>query len=259
MIHPGHDGHPAEPVVISTEGLESPHGRAFLSALVQLLESCCTVRTHPDREAERAVPHAPSECPDVVLVTGRGDGGHCMLRILPGPQDSPVGAPTEITVLDPSDPDAPLHAAQALAQLPALAAVRGLEKLSVSPPLHYVSLAAYPDPEAAFHEFHGRSSHRVWLDSSNAATDPVTGRNRYSIMADDAGSRGLRARHANGVTTVESKLVVTRIPGPFFSWLERNWSQRPSTGPGGSPPGWGSRSAGWVTWDTSSSGSVAGV
>jgi anthranilate synthase component 1/para-aminobenzoate synthetase len=75
--------------------------------------------------------------------------------------------------LDPSHPEAPLHAAEALAQLPALAAVQGLRQLGASPALHRVSLAAYPDPEAAFHEFYGLSSHRVWLDSSNAATDPV--------------------------------------------------------------------------------------
>lgn len=41
-----------------------------------------------------------------------------MLRILPGPQNSPSGAPAEITVLDPSHPEAPLHAAEALVQLP---------------------------------------------------------------------------------------------------------------------------------------------
>jgi hypothetical protein len=124
-----------------------------------------------------------------------------MLRVLPGPQDSPFGAPAEIAVLDPSHPEAPLHAAEALAQLPALAAVQGLRQLAASLALHCVSLAAYPDPEAAFHEFYGLSSHRVWLDSSNTATDPVAGRNRPSIMTDDSGSRGMRAHHANGVTT----------------------------------------------------------
>ncbi|WP_183164362.1 aminodeoxychorismate synthase component I [Arthrobacter oryzae] len=229
-----------EPVVVSTEGVESLEGRAFVSALVQVLNSFCTARTHTDRD----VLHAPGECPDVVFVTGRGNAGHCMLRILPGPEDSPFGAPAEITVLDPSHPEAPLHAAEALAQLPALAAVRGFGQLSASPSLHCVSLAAYPDPEAAFHEFYGLSSHRVWLDSSNAATDPVAGRNRYSIMADDSGSRGMRAQHANGVTTVESKLVVAQIPGPFFSWLERNWSSNQAPEPG-LPPGLGF-ALGWL-------------
>jgi para-aminobenzoate synthetase len=240
MIHRGHNCHPAEPVVVSIEGVEAPEKRAFVSALVQVMNSFCTARTHTDRD----VLHVPGECPDVVFVTGPGNAGHCMLRVLPGPQDSPFGAPAEIAVLDPSHPEAPLHAAEALAQLPALAAVQGLRQLSASPALHCVSLADYPDPEAAFHEFYGLSSHRVWLDSSNAATDPVAGRNRYSIMADDSGSRGMRAQHANGVTTLESKLVVARIPGPFFSWLDRNWSSNQATDPA-LPPGLGF-ALGWL-------------
>ncbi|RJT83277.1 aminodeoxychorismate synthase component I [Arthrobacter cheniae] len=231
MIHPGHTCNPVEPVVVSVEHMETREGQAFVSMLVQVLNSVCTARTHTDWDADRDLPHAPGECPDVVLITGRGTSGHCMLRVLPGPQDSRFGAPTEISVLDLSHPEAPLHAADALAQLPALAAVRGFGQLSAPPSLSRVSLEAYPDPEAVFHEFYGLSSHRVWLDSSNSATDPVAGRNRYSIMADDSGTRGMRAQHANGVTTVESKLVVTRISGPFFSWLERNWYSNPAPDP----------------------------
>ncbi len=72
-------------------------------------------------------------------------------------------------------PEAPVHAAEALAQLPALAAVRGLRTLPAAPALHCVPLAADPDPdrdsEAAFHELYGLSSHRIWLDSPNAAMD----------------------------------------------------------------------------------------
>jgi anthranilate synthase component 1/para-aminobenzoate synthetase len=70
---------------------------------------------------------------------------------------------------------------------------------------------------------YGQSSHRVWLDSSNPAVDVMGERNRFSIMADDSGSRGMRARHENGVTIVESDLINTRISGPFFTWLDRNW------------------------------------
>lgn len=33
----------------------------------------------------------------------------------------------------------------------------------------------------------------------------------------------------NGVTTVESRLVSTRISGPFFSWLDRSWCSGPAT------------------------------
>ena len=225
MIHRGHNCHPAEPFVVSIEGVDTPEGRAFVSALMQVMNSFCTARMQTDRD----VLHAPGGCPDVVFVTGQGNAGHCMLRISPGPQDSPFRDAAEIAVLDPSHPEAPLHAAEALAQLPAFATVQGLRQLSASPALHCVSLADYPDPEAAFHEFYGLSSHRVWLDSSNAATDPVAGRNRYSIMADDSGSRGMRAQHVNGVTTVESRLVTTRIPGPFFSWLDRNWCSGQAT------------------------------
>ena len=39
MIHRGHNCHPAEPVVVSIEGVEAPEGRAFVSALVQVMNS----------------------------------------------------------------------------------------------------------------------------------------------------------------------------------------------------------------------------
>lgn len=65
MIHRGHNCHPAEPVVVSIEGVETPERRAFVSALVQ------------------------------------GNSRHCMLRIFPGPQDSPSGDAAKIAVLDP--------------------------------------------------------------------------------------------------------------------------------------------------------------
>jgi hypothetical protein len=55
-------------------------------------------------------------------------------------------------------------------------------------------------------------------------------------MADDSGSRGMRAQHVNGVTTVESRLVTTRIPGAFFSWLDRNWCSSQARDPA-LPPG----------------------
>lgn len=67
----------------------------------------------------------------------------------------------------------------------------------------------------------------------------MAGRNRYSIMADDSGPRGMRAQHLNGVTLLESKLVTARFPGPFFSWLDRNWDSTKAPIPG-LPPGWGS-------------------
>ena len=59
MIHRGLSCHPAEPVVVAVEGIEVPERRAFVSALVQVMNSFCTVRTQTDRD----VPHAPGECP----------------------------------------------------------------------------------------------------------------------------------------------------------------------------------------------------
>jgi anthranilate synthase component 1/para-aminobenzoate synthetase len=81
----------------------------------------------------------------------------------------------------------------------------------------------HPDPEAVFGELFGQSSHCVWLDSSNAASDARANRSRYSIMADDGGSHGRRARHLRGMTVMESELLSLRVPGPFFAWLDRNW------------------------------------
>ncbi|SDP84615.1 para-aminobenzoate synthetase [Arthrobacter sp. ok909] len=241
MIHGRPSCQHLESVVVAVEGGDTPEGRAFVAALERVLSSFCTVRIQTDLD----LLHGPGECPEVILVTSRGETRNCLLRILAGPKNNgPAGAPPEITVLDPSHPEAPLHAAEALAQLPALAAVRGLRSLPAAPALHCVPLAEYPDPEAAFHEFYGLSSHRVWLDSSNAATDPVAGRNRYSIMADDSGSRGMRAQHLNGVTIMESKLVTARFRGPFFSWLDRNWDSRQAPVPG-LPPGLGF-ALGWL-------------
>lgn len=97
MIHRGHNCHPAEPVVVSIEGVETPERRAFVSALVQVMNSFCTARMQTDRD----VLHAPAGCPDVVLETGQGNSRHCMLRIFPGPQDSPSGDAAKIAVLDP--------------------------------------------------------------------------------------------------------------------------------------------------------------
>ncbi len=232
MIHGRHTCQPLEPVFVTVEGVDTPEGRTFVSALERVLSSFCTARTQTDRD----VLHARGKCPEVVLVTSRGDTGNCLLRILAWPNSDRVGVAAEITVLDPSHPESPLHAAEALARLPSLAALRGLRKLPAAPTLQCVPLAEYPDPEAAFHELYGLSSHRVWLDSSNAATDPDAGRNRYSIMADDSGSRGMRAQHLNGVTVMESKLVTARFPGPFFSWLDRNWDSSQAPIPG-LPPG----------------------
>lgn len=48
MIHRGHNCHPAEPVVVSIEGVDAPEGLAFVSALVRLMNSFCAVRVQAD-------------------------------------------------------------------------------------------------------------------------------------------------------------------------------------------------------------------
>ena len=81
MIHGRPTCQHLESVVVAVEGMDTPEGLAFVSALERVLSSFCTVRTQTDRD----VLHAPGECPEVVLVTSRGDTRNCLLRILAGP------------------------------------------------------------------------------------------------------------------------------------------------------------------------------
>lgn len=219
MIRGGHNCYPVEPVVVSVDGADAPERQAFVTALRKALGYSYLVRTVDGHDEL----HVPGECPDIVFGSGPAEGPHPTLQILLGINGGRAAAGTQITVLDPLHPDAALRTAEAMASLPALDAVGGLGRSPVTPRLQCVELSKYPDPEAAFQELYGLSSHRVWLDSSNPATDAVEGRNRFSIMADDSGSRGMRARHENGVTTVESDLITSRVPGPFFTWLDRTW------------------------------------
>ncbi|MFJ6280840.1 aminodeoxychorismate synthase component I [Arthrobacter subterraneus] len=243
MIHNGHNCDPVEPVVVSVHGADTPEGQAFVTALRKSLDYSYRVRTLEDHTGV----HALGECPDVVfefpaLATNR----HPALQILLGTDRATVDrvADAEITVLDPLHPDAPLRTAEAMASLSTLDAIGGLGTPLPAPDLQHVELLDYPDPETVFQELYGLSSHRVWLDSSNSAGDAVGGRNRFSIMADDSGRHGMRARHENGVTTVESTLIVTRERGPFFAWLDRIWGSPPAQTPD-LPPGLGF-ALGWL-------------
>lgn len=78
------------------------------------------------------------------------------------------------------------------------------------------------DTLGLFNRLFGRSRHAVWLDSSDAAA--LSGRNRFSIMADDGGASGQLALHSNGLTRLLINDVEVRLSGPFFSWLDRQWS-----------------------------------
>ncbi|WP_309123713.1 aminodeoxychorismate synthase component I [Arthrobacter sp.] len=246
MIHSGHNCDPVEPVVVSVHGADTPEGHAFVTALRKALDYSYRVRTLENHTGV----HALGECPDIVFESPAPvEGRHPALQILLGtdraaPVD--VGADADITVVDPLHPDAPLRTAEAMASLPTLAAIGGLGTPLPAPGLQHVELLDYPDPEAVFQELYGQSGHRVWLDSSNrAAADAVEGRNRFSIMADDSGRHGMRAHHENGVTTVESNLIVTRVRGPFFAWLDRIWGRTRAARTPELPPGLGF-ALGWL-------------
>ena len=212
----------------------------FVSALERVLSSFCTVRTQTDPDEL----HAPGECPEVVLVTSQGDTQNCLLRILAGPKNGRVGVPVEITVLDPCILKHPFT-------LP-----RPWRSFPLSPQFAVSGRCLPPRPSTVCRlrrtrirkqpstSFFGLSSHRVWLDSSNAAMDPVAGRNRYSIMADDSGSRGMRAQHLNGVTTMESKLVDSKVSGSLLQLADRNWDSSQAPVPT-LPPGLGF-ALGWL-------------
>lgn len=233
MIRGGHKCDPVEPVVVSVHGADAPDGQAFITALKKALGYSYMVRTLDDHTGA----HAFGECPDIVFEpsappTGRRRELRILLGIGGGATAADADADAEITVLDPLHSDAPLRTAEVLASLPNLRSIGGLGTRQPPLDLQCVELSEYPDPEAVFEELYGLSSHRVWLDSSNPATDAVGGRNRFSIMADDSGRHGMRARHENGVTTVESDLTATRIHGPFFTWLDRVWGSATGQAPG---------------------------
>lgn len=121
----------------------------------------------------------------------------------------------------------------------ALAAVRGFRKVSRAPLCIASGLSG---SERHLPRVLQTAQPRVRLDSSNESTDPVAGHNRYSIMADDSGNRGMRAQHVNGMTTEESKLVISRIPIPSSAgWTGTGTAARQRSR---SSPGLGPRPAG---------------
>ncbi|MFE4545670.1 aminodeoxychorismate synthase component I [Arthrobacter sp. NPDC056727] len=133
----------------------------------------------------------------------------------------------------------------ALSELPALHGSLGSSEYSKDEDAilvrhHY----AKPDPEYIFDQLFGSSSNAVWLDASDAGTPEAGPRSRFSIMADDAGSRGRRMSHHNGLTEVvfgpgTATPATARLHQPFFQWLGSVWGQTSSgtsTHPTG-PPG----------------------
>lgn len=109
---------------------------------------------------------------------------------------------------------------------PELARRRGLE-------FSATRFDAQPNAEQLFARLYGESRHAVWLDTSIAESpgQPRDGsaaaqRSRFSIMADSSGCFGRLATHRQGVTTVTAGSLTTRIPGPFFQWLDSVWGRK---------------------------------
>ncbi|MCY0906501.1 chorismate-binding protein [Arthrobacter sp. H14-L1] len=138
---------------------------------------------------------------------------------------------------DDSTPAQVLLALTSLPPLEALLAPERARRRGLDLQVHRVD--AYPDQEMLFEALYGSSAHAVWLDSSDAAavraTDPADPGawggdpgtpSRFSIMADDGGGYGQYARHGGGMTRISSGAVTTRVPGPFFRWLDTVWGRR---------------------------------
>jgi len=103
----------------------------------------------------------------------------------------------------------------AVAPVPPIAVVRP----APTPPPREVlvrSLAAHPDPEAAFARLYGSSPEAFWLDSGE--------RGRFSVMGDASGPLARVAIFDvfAGQVTVTGADGVAVHDGPFFDWLERD-------------------------------------
>lgn len=131
--------------------------------------------------------------------------------------------PAEHAHVRANSPVTPTDVLRALTALPSLATV-------LAPEIHHElaretmaeQIPFSGDPKALFSTLFGQSTNRVWLDSSDAGTP--TGRNRFSILADDGGPSGQLAQHTDGVTEQRFRGVTVRVPGPFFRWLDAQWS-----------------------------------
>ncbi|MEE2568885.1 aminodeoxychorismate synthase component I [Pseudarthrobacter sp. J64] len=159
-----------------------------------------------------------------------------------------VPAHADVVVENLADGTAPDDVLAALAHLPALstalqpelAARRGGLKLLTR------KLNGRPDAAALFERLYGGSANAVWLDSSNADQVPASAvpepRNRFSILADDAGTFGQAVSHSSGTTTVTTGRASVRVSGPFFRWLDGMWGRKavrtPQDYPGDFTLGW---------------------
>ncbi|WP_425863050.1 aminodeoxychorismate synthase component I [Arthrobacter sp. TWP1-1] len=221
--------------VVLVEGVGSSHGRAadFLDAVIWVdAPSQARKKRALDRDGETYAPFWDAWAEqEERLLAGMASAEHADILV-----DGTHGVA-----------NAPESVLDALTQLPALEHVlapelarrRGLE-------FSAVRLEGLPAAEELFHALYGQAGNAVWLDSSIAGTQApgteAAARSRFSIMADDSGRFGQLARHTNGVTTVSSGQVTTRIRGPFFRWLDSVWGRKavraPRHYPGDFTLGW---------------------
>ncbi|MFI5085506.1 MAG: chorismate-binding protein [Actinomycetales bacterium] len=147
-------------------------------------------------------------------------------------QDDPAGL-ADLLVEARADGAAPA-VLRGLSFLPALEPLLAPERGGrAGAELRVVTVAGCPDGGDLFGTLYADSPRAVWLDSSNAGSEGLSGRNRFSIMADDGGPHGLLARHRGGSTQLRGAGVTARLRGPFFRWLESEWGQPAVTVPDG--------------------------
>ncbi|MDQ0676697.1 para-aminobenzoate synthetase [Arthrobacter pascens] len=156
----------------------------------------------------------------------------------------------DIRVLNLADGSAPADVLQLLPYLPALApslvpelsARRGLR-------LRAERLECRPDAATLFNALYGSSANAVWLDSSNAPSEPpaedspASERSRFSILADGGGVFGQAVTHRSGESRITAGSATARVSGPFFRWLDSVWGRRAVRTPEGYP---GEFTLGWL-------------
>ncbi|MDN5756658.1 MAG: aminodeoxychorismate synthase component I, partial [Micrococcaceae bacterium] len=159
----------------------------------------------------------------------------------------PVIERADVIVANHADGSAPPDALRALTQLPVLQEPLRPELQAAANGSLLARRLPLPDiPQVAtslFERFFP-GEHAVLLESSNASCPGAT-RNRFSILADDAGEAAARAEHHDGLTEVVIGCARVRVAGPFFAWLDRNWGTARLQGPAGLDCGF---ALGWLGW-----------
>ncbi|WP_394940182.1 aminodeoxychorismate synthase component I [Psychromicrobium sp. YIM B11713] len=137
-------------------------------------------------------------------------------------------AETAAILVDSAAGSTPVEPTDVLLALCALPELSGLLAPEISAEKeHRLRASSMPfegDTLGLFTTLYGSAEHSVWLDSSDAAA--ASGRNRFSVMADDDGPLGQYAWHSSGVTRQSFRGVEVKMTEPFFHWLDRRWGSR---------------------------------